>query len=800
MDTPLRVLIIDDSADDAELMVRALDEGGFHTRWQRVETEAGLRAALAGPAWDLVLADYTLPRLSGPRALQLVQEHGVETPFLVVSGTVGEETAAAMMRAGACDYVMKKNLARLAVSAERALREAEARRERRRVEQALRDSEARTRAIIDNAVDGIVTMDENGTIESFNPAGERLFGYRAAEIVGQNVRVLMPPPHRDAHGGYVAHYLRTGERKIIGIGREVWARRKDGTVFPVDLSVSEVALGPRRIFTGTLHDITGRKRVERRLATQYAVARVLAESTTLESAVPHVLQSLCEATGWELGELWVVDRRARVLRWAGMWHGLNIDPAEFAAVSRATVLQRGSGMPGRVWASGKSASVTDASSSRYVMRTAAVLSAGLKGAFAFPVRAGRVVVGVMGFFSRDTRQPGPELLELLEALGNQIGGFIARQRAEASRRESEQRFAEFMEHLPGVAFLKDAAGRYLYVNGGFEQLLGLPRAEYLGKTDDQLWPAETAEQLRANDQRVLRSGEVLQTIELIPQDDGLHHWLATKFPLRDGTGATKTLAGVAIDITDRVTAEAELRALRERSQQRERFADIGAITAQIVHDLGNPLAGISMQAQLILHRAKRDEARPISGALRPAERILAEVSHLDALVREFMEFSREQRLDLRRLDLSDFLRGVAEMWRPVAAARRISLTLDASKDLPAIEVDEEKMRRLLENLLKNAIEAIDRGPGHIHISTSAPAPDRLRISVQDDGPGIPDHVQVFRLFETTKPQGTGLGLAIAKQIVLAHGGDLRFQRIEPHGTVFHVELVHRAAAERRHTG
>jgi PAS domain S-box-containing protein len=800
VDTPLQVLIIANSADDAARISRALAQGGFDARCERVETAAALGAALADTAWDLILADDNVPQLSGSQAFRLVLERGLDTPFLVLSSTAGEEAAIALMRAGAHDYVRKDNLARLGISVERALREVEAKRGQERTEQALRDSEARTRAIIYNAVDGMITIDENGTIESFNPAAERLFGYRAGEVLGENVRVLMPPPHRDAHGGYVAQYLRGGERRIIGIGREVWARRKDGTVFPVDLSVSEVMLGPRRIFTGTIHDVTERKRVERRLATQYAVARVLAESTALEDAAPKVLRSLCEATGWELGELWVVDRRARVLRWTGMWHGLHIDPAEFVAVSRATVLQRGSGLPGRVWASGKSASVTDASSSRYVMRTAAVLSAGLKGAFAFPVRAGKAVVAVMGFFSRDTRQPDPELLQLLEALGNQVGGFIARQRAEASRRESEQRFAEFMEHLPGVAFLKNAAGRYLYVNVGFEQLVGLPRAEYIGKTDNQLWPAETAAQLRANDQQVLRSGEVLQTIELIPQDDGLHHWLATKFPLLDATGATKTLAGVAIDITDRVTAETELRELRERSLQRERFADIGAITAQIVHDLGNPLAGISMQAQLILHRAKRDETQPISGALRPAERILAEVSHLDALVREFMEFSRDQRLDLRHLDLSRFLHGVVEIWQPVAAARRINLTVDVREDLPAVEADEEKMRRLFENLLKNAIEAIDRGPGRIHISTSAPAPDRLRISVQDNGPGIPDHVQVFRLFETTKPQGTGLGLAIAKQIVLAHGGDLRFQRVEPHGTVFHVELIRRAAVTRRQIG
>src|SRR5438067_1712207 len=98
-------------------------------------------------------------------------------------------------------------------------------------EQALRESEARTRAILDAAVDAIITIDEHGTIESLNPAAERLFGYRAAELAGQNVKVLMPPPYREEHDGYLANYRATGQKKIIGIGREVIGRRKDGTTF-----------------------------------------------------------------------------------------------------------------------------------------------------------------------------------------------------------------------------------------------------------------------------------------------------------------------------------------------------------------------------------------------------------------------------------------------------------------------------------------------------------------------------------------------------------------------------------------
>ena len=132
-------------------------------------------------------------------------------------------------------------------------------------ESAVRDGAERLRAILETAVEGIITIDERGTIESFNPASETIFGYRAAEVIGKNVSVLMSTPHREQHDSYLANYQHTGHAKIIGIGRETFARKKDGTLFPIDLSVSEVKLSDRRIFTGFIRDITERKRLEKEI-------------------------------------------------------------------------------------------------------------------------------------------------------------------------------------------------------------------------------------------------------------------------------------------------------------------------------------------------------------------------------------------------------------------------------------------------------------------------------------------------------------------------------------------------------
>ena len=142
------------------------------------------------------------------------------------------------------------------------------------LEERLRASEARWRSIVGSAVDGIVVIDAKGRIESFNPAAERLFGYAEPDVIGQNVNILMPSPFHEEHDGHLARYQTTGVRTIIGIGREVAGRRRDGTTFPLHLSVGEMSVNGERKFTGILHDLSARIAIEERLREQTALARL----------------------------------------------------------------------------------------------------------------------------------------------------------------------------------------------------------------------------------------------------------------------------------------------------------------------------------------------------------------------------------------------------------------------------------------------------------------------------------------------------------------------------------------------
>jgi two-component system, cell cycle sensor histidine kinase and response regulator CckA len=188
MSVPVRVLFIEDTRDDVDLVLHELRRGGFTPDPWVVETEEAMRSALAEGGWDLVIADHSMPHFDAPGALRVLQESGLDMPFIVVSGHIGEEQAVACMRAGASDYLTKDNLSRLVPVVERELREAAQRRHRRAILAALDSSEERYRLLVENTADMICLLDGEGVITFASPSVTRVLGYPAEEVVGRRMR------------------------------------------------------------------------------------------------------------------------------------------------------------------------------------------------------------------------------------------------------------------------------------------------------------------------------------------------------------------------------------------------------------------------------------------------------------------------------------------------------------------------------------------------------------------------------------------------------------------------------------
>lgn len=252
----LRVLLVEDSEFDAELLVRYLDSHDWPATHSRVSSQKGMEEALDRQVWDVVLCDYQIPGFGVVPALELLHKRGLDLPFIVVSGAIGEELAVDLMKVGAHDFIVKGRLARLIPAIERELREAEARRER----EASREKLSYLAAIVDSAEEAIIGQSMEGTITTWNAGAERLYGYTEAEAVGQPISIIVPEAERELTATLFAK-LQHGE----GVETFESVRlRKDGVPLDVSLTLSAIRDSSGKIIgaSSIAYDVTERKRME----------------------------------------------------------------------------------------------------------------------------------------------------------------------------------------------------------------------------------------------------------------------------------------------------------------------------------------------------------------------------------------------------------------------------------------------------------------------------------------------------------------------------------------------------------
>jgi len=274
MNTAINILIVEDSQDYEDLLVRELRHEGFDPKWKRVETEPDFLAELEKSP-DIILSDYSMPQFSGLRAAQLAQKSGLEIPFILISGTVGEDTAVDAMKNGATDFLLKDRIGRLGPAVRRALREAEEHRESNRVEDARRTLEARYRTLFDFAPDGIVISNPNGYYIDANASICRMLGLTHDELIGLHISNVVV----QAEVGRIGSAL-SAIKARADYHQEWQFRRKDGSVFTAEVIAAAM---PDGNLLGIIRDITGRTRLE----AQFVEAQKMEVIGHLASGIAH---------------------------------------------------------------------------------------------------------------------------------------------------------------------------------------------------------------------------------------------------------------------------------------------------------------------------------------------------------------------------------------------------------------------------------------------------------------------------------------------------------------------------------
>ena len=324
----------------------------------------------------------------------------------------------------------------------------------RAAETALLQSQERNRAIVDTALDGVITIDAAGIVTEWNAQATAIFGWTREEAMGKLLSdTIIPERDREAHAQGIRAYLKTGVGPVLNRRIEIAARHREGREFPVELAVSPARIGEAYIFSAFVRDITDRRRAERRLASQYAVTRVLSEAVRLDEAVPKIIQAVGESLEWDLGVFWRLDKQSGTLRCLDHWRVATLAADEFIAQIQDQTFKPGVGLPGRIWESGQPVWIKDVTLDPAFVRADLAAKDGLHGAFGFPIRIVGEIEGVVEFFSRQVHEPDGELLSLIADVALKIGQFGERTRAEEALRltEAQLRQSQKMEAVGRLA-------------------------------------------------------------------------------------------------------------------------------------------------------------------------------------------------------------------------------------------------------------------------------------------------------------------------------------------------------------
>jgi PAS domain S-box-containing protein len=541
-------------------------------------------------------------------------------------------------------------------------------------------------------------------------------------------------------------------------------------------------------YFGTVMDVTERRHAEHRLLVQHRVARILGEASTAEEALPKILEMVCEWPGWDLGVLWQNDGHAGVLRCAKLWRRPSLEAVQFEAVTRTSTFTPGSGLPGRVWASGAPAYIPDVTRDSNFPRAEIAARDGLHGAFAFPILLGSEVLGVIEFFSRDVWQRDDDLLVTMATIGRQIGEFTKR----AAAVDELHLRVNMLQQIPVAAWSVMPDGTTDIVNELWFEYTG-QTPEYVN-SHPEAWMATLHPEDRERAAGIywdgIRSGRgFTMEARFLRARDGAYRWhLNRAVAVRDSEGNICRFVGTSTDVHDWRQAQEELRNAQAELAHTTRVLTMGELTASIAHEVNQPLGAIVASAGAC-ERWLAAQPPQMEKARRALERIVNDGKRASEVIKRIRALMKRQAPRKDWLDINETILEVVALAQYQLSRGDILLETRLAEGLPLVQGDRVQLQQVLLNLIVNAIEAMS-GVGErrreLTIVSATDGPAAVAIEVRDSGMGLdPERAaNLFEPFYTTKAEGLGIGLSISRSIVEAHGGHLLAAANVPHGAVF----------------
>ena len=813
MNQRLRILHLEDEPDFCDLVHSLLEKEGLDNELAIACTRAEFEQAVERQDFDLILADYHLPDYDGTAALKLAKEKCPQIPFLLVSGTIGEQAAIESLKAGATDYVLKMWPDRLAPAVRRAVEEAEEKRTRRRVETELiqrerhfRESEQQYRLIFDGNPTPMWVFDqETMAFLEVNDAAVQHYGYTREEFLRMHITAICPVQEVPAMIEYVNKLISGANPSKMGLAG-VWRhRKKDGCLIDVEIKWSPVTFRGRRASLTMANDITERRGMEFRDAALSKLGQSLSSATSPEEAAEIIRAIADDLFHWDAFTLDLYSEETDQV-----YPILNVDTdrsgkrlvAEVTGESRPP-----SGRARRVIASG----------AELVLREEPIempadsvpfgdLSRPSVSLMLVPIRNRTKVIGLLSIQSYKLKAYTQQDLITLQALADHCGGALERIRAEAALHESELLFHSVWQNSVDGMRLTDEAGNIVAVNHAFCKLVGMSREELQGRSFTVIYaesenPRQILETYCQRFQQRITDHQLERTLIL---RNGASVTLEDTNCFVDLGGGAPLLLGLFRDVTSQKQLEEQLR-------QSQKMEAIGQLAGGVAHDFNNILTVIQGHASLLGAGAK------LTGVwARSAQQIGQAAERATGLTRQLLAFSRRQVMKLRCLDMNQVVSNMNDMLARLLG-EDIALQISHSGQPALVQADSSMLEQVLLNLAVNARDAMPKG-GQLALRISvvelqthplprhpeAQAGTFVCLTASDNGCGIAREnlPRVFEPFFTTKEigKGTGLGLATVYGIIKQHQGWIEVESEIEKGTTFKVFLpaskdVLRPAAE-----